>query len=365
MSTPSMRSPEILVTIDYELFGNGLGDLERHLVNPTELALSYFKTNDIKATFFVEFAELMAIEEQVRKGVTPCRINKQFHKVMNQIEAIVRQGHDIQLHYHPQWDGGFWAGEAWQIEQECERLLSRGEQYLTEAILRGKSFLEGIIGGIRENAAVHVFRAGMFQYDRSLKVGRALLNAGIKIDSSMVRGLVKHRKYSEVNNMDLLDYRQPYWRSLDGSQVDDPGGEQSLLEVPVWSVMQPGWKKFSRGRVLNKLTRNRNYTSFEELSTNVGFQWNPVSMLDWLRRRQSNIWDFSLLDGKQLISHFQKAKQFHADSPLYPLVLLGHSKELYSMRAFAIFDRYINRHTNSHWITFSEFYTAHKALPHA
>ena len=92
----------ILLTADYEIFGNGTGSVQHCLMNPAEEIMKTCEENNARVTFFVDVCEYWAFEEEEKRGsfsegYLPATLIK------NQLQDAVKRGHDVQLHFHPQW----------------------------------------------------------------------------------------------------------------------------------------------------------------------------------------------------------------------------------------------------------------------
>ena len=94
---------DIALTLDYELFGNGSGDMFEDVIYPTEEILTIYDKTNVKSTIFFEVVEYWKLREAWDAG------NKMGYKkdpalaMKDQIIKAFQKGHDIQLHIHPQW----------------------------------------------------------------------------------------------------------------------------------------------------------------------------------------------------------------------------------------------------------------------
>jgi len=58
----------LCLTLDYELFGSGKGDVFQHIIEPTYRLLNICAEHDIKLTIFFEVVEYWKIKENYDKG---------------------------------------------------------------------------------------------------------------------------------------------------------------------------------------------------------------------------------------------------------------------------------------------------------
>ena len=85
-----------IITLDYEDYGNRIDLVNpiKNVIEPTFRIAAFFEDYDIPLTLFVNVTEIMAYE---REGLS------EAHTYRNQLIELQERGHDIQLHFHPQW----------------------------------------------------------------------------------------------------------------------------------------------------------------------------------------------------------------------------------------------------------------------
>jgi len=345
-------NPSILITVDYELFGNGEGDIHDHMIKPVEKLLAFLNNYDIPCTFFIETAEILAFQRAIDSGRADAPLKEAYHSTIEQIKEMVRLGHDIQLHYHPQWSEARYTHQGWELSSTHGSLLQYGAEQLRQDLCAGKNFLQSIGLPINPEYSCHIFRAGGFYYDRSETVGNLLLDLGIKADSSMVRGFYRKSETGVVDHRDLMRVNKAWWLSLDGSF--DPTLDHGLYEIPLWSVYQPTWRKLKIARITTKFVRNRRGVNLKRIYNSAGAPNNFLKLPSWLLEKQANLWDFTLMSSGQLIGHFEEALSFHQPGDYLPLVMIGHSKELTSLKPLSAFIQYCNQKISPSWETMSE-----------
>ena len=90
----------MILTLDYEIFGNGAGDVRRDVIEPTNRILDICDRHDARLTIMFEVAEYWAFQQYDRQlqehlGYSPCS------QMKAQVLDAIRRGHDVQLHLHP------------------------------------------------------------------------------------------------------------------------------------------------------------------------------------------------------------------------------------------------------------------------
>lgn len=95
-----MNKVALIFSSDYELFGDGSGDVFEEQILPTNNTLDLFGEYGAKLTVMFEYGQYLAYEKNASK-------NNSFTKdnllIRNQLIDLIKRGHDVQLHYHAQW----------------------------------------------------------------------------------------------------------------------------------------------------------------------------------------------------------------------------------------------------------------------
>jgi hypothetical protein len=107
----------LVLTVDYEIFGNGTGDVRQHVTEPTERMCRIAEKFGMPVTVFFEMEEYLLFQ-QYREALQRLLGYDPAAEMRRQAADLVRRGHDVQLHLHPQWfEAGFAAGE-WQLRHD-------------------------------------------------------------------------------------------------------------------------------------------------------------------------------------------------------------------------------------------------------
>ncbi len=215
-------SPQLILTVDYETFGDGSGCVEHCIVNPASRLLEIADYHGAPLTFFVEVLELQAME---RVPFFQVEVNK----VKNQLKKAVSGGHDLQLHIHPQWENATWSGnEGWELALNDWRIGDLSFDKCLRLLNKGKLWLEELVSEERTPYQCIAFRAGGWCIQPSKDVVRALLKLDFRIDSTVApsfRNIAKG-EWSDFRNWP----KKPWWRTSNDVCTDEGFG---LYEVPI------------------------------------------------------------------------------------------------------------------------------------
>src|ERR1051325_4273984 len=104
----------LVISVDYEVFGNGSGDVLRHIVAPARRMAELCNANGVPLTIFFEVEEYLAFQKWAAElktdlGYDPARLMREH------VSALVQEGHDVQLHLHPEWYGATLEDGSWKL----------------------------------------------------------------------------------------------------------------------------------------------------------------------------------------------------------------------------------------------------------
>src|SRR6476660_7896099 len=130
-------------TLDYEIYGNGLGRLHDLVYQPTEELATVFKERNVP---FVVFAEALELQKMEDYGT-----DDSIGNVRDQLCRLRDENFEIALHLHPWWvnarpEGEFWRFD-WTDRNLCVAARPRVDEVIHTAIdylrrtLRDQSFI--------------------------------------------------------------------------------------------------------------------------------------------------------------------------------------------------------------------------------
>lgn len=303
----------VILTNDYEIFGDGSGNVEDILISPTEDLLKLCGNYGVPMTLFFEVLEYFAFREAEDTKIFGDDY-KPAALIENQLKEAKIEGHDIQLHFHPQWIGAKPVShDKWTINPRYWRLplvpgglgYANDPESIMGLFFKGKNFLENLLKPIDPKYECIAFRAGGYCIQPEKEVLKAMMETGLLVDSSVCPGKIAD-KGSAMFDFSNAPYEKPYWRIDDSVTIPQHSGQ--LLEIPI-------------------VTRNRSRLSnFENLSKKKGKEllrafkrlfWPPITNFDFCKLTLKEMKYF-------LISYIKKFENY--PGPV-PIVITGHSKE--------------------------------------
>ena len=79
-----------ILTFDYELFGDGSGDLFLDVINPMQNILNICNSKNIKLTIFFEILEFIEIKKEWNKGNKMGYTNNNIKKHLKNLKDILK-----------------------------------------------------------------------------------------------------------------------------------------------------------------------------------------------------------------------------------------------------------------------------------
>lgn len=309
----------LILTLDYEMFGNGSGCIEHCLLSPTRRLLELMRKYDAGCTFFVD-----ALEFEAMMGTEGYLGSDRRSALEEQLSEIGRPPHEIQLHLHPQWFDATWDGSEWRLRLDLWRIGDLPRARVDELVARGRQFLSGYA-----TKEVSVFRAGGWAMQPSGHVLQSLAGHGIAIDSTVAPGAVNRA------GGDWYDFTRwpgtPFWRVSEDICSESSGA--SILEVPI-TTGRIG--PHSHARVLME---QRGQPEFPENCVGSyagpnGWLQSMAGKLGKLARLGHVMLDYSRMPSWTLIEVTRDwMRRFaHTTGPV-PIVAIGHNKNFSSWSA--------------------------------
>lgn len=317
----------LVLTLDYELYGDGSGDVFRHVIEPTRELMRYFDDKGIKTTIFVEMVEFNRLDQEWHKGNQMGYDTNPFDAVAQQIQSIYRHGHDVQLHLHPQWVNAHYLNGKWLVDDDNWMLGNYDEVNgitLEQLILSNMQSLERIIRQVDPAYRCVALRAGGYNVQPSERLVRAMKSTGMKLDSSIVPMAVQQGKHAQFD-FTRCSPAMDYWH-VDTSLEVASCGDAQLVELPLASMpVRRIQKLFSRARLKSILNNSASATaSFQDKANSTGDN-SLIGKIRYLFETEYVTWDFCLM-GRNMHRRFLRTLKNRKMA-----VLVGHPKGFTSL----------------------------------
>ncbi len=192
--------PEIHLAFvdDWEVRGNGSGDPRVLQFEPMRRLVAIFNRFGVRGSFNAEVMQQLSFRKWQERF-------PELGELADEWEAAVlecyRQGHDVQLHIHPQWVDAEHVEGRWRLAGDWS-LVNYPAAQIRELLQTGKNYLEGLLRTVNPTYRCVSYRAGSWCIAPSPDTMPILSELGFVFDTSIVGGLHCDTKHLTV------DYRK-------------------------------------------------------------------------------------------------------------------------------------------------------------
>jgi len=347
----------LILTFDYELFGDGTGDVFTHIIDPTNTILDLCHKQGIKTTIFFEALEYLKLKEEWESGNNMGYKKNPVKAIEKQIQHAAIDGHDIQLHIHPQWHNAKYVNDQWQLNFNNWRLgdFSGEKNYgVKELISDCKIAVEELIRLVKPDYKCIGLRAGGYNIMPSAEVYSAMFELGMKYDSSIYPGGY------ETGNLSKYDYRNVplklnHWFTdkKDIRKVSDK--EKEIIEIPVFALPVTRWKRILTPSKIKSLLLRKSNAISSNAKEKIGKK-GILEKIQFMLQEETSTWDICMFS-KSLHEKYFRYIENNLANQRNSFVLIGHPK---SMKNKKLFEDFIStarkRKTDYQFKTLKEYY---------
>lgn len=319
----------VIFTVDYEIHGNGDGDPNGLMVEPTARMLRLLDEYGAKLTIMADVAEILRFKEYAERTG---RDDYGYQAIAKQLLNAIANEHDVQLHIHSSYFNAVHDQDRWAQDWSEYDFAMLPYERMDWMVRTCKDYLESLLKPVNQNYACMAFRAANWSVSPSNNVVKVLLNNQITMDTSVF-------KFGRRNGAVTFDYSDAHsallpWRASE-SNICMQDRDSGLWEVPIYTEKRWLGAFLAKGRLYRVICDLFHKGPFSVAHTKSG-AGEPSST----RRRsrltklqalvQTHAWkaDFNQCDGRQLVGALRRAERsLNGQSELQvPFVLIGHSK---------------------------------------
>jgi len=349
----------LVLTLDYEIFGNGAGDVRRDMIAPTDAVLDVCERYGAKLTIMFETAEYWAFEGN-REALTADLGYDPAHEMKEQAANAIERGHDVQLHIHPQWVDARYSEGRWRFVIDSWRLADLPHGFgdeadiysITGALRRGKDTIETIAHRAKPDYACRVFRAGGLLAQPSATIISAMKAVGLVADSSVVRGYRADVPFA-VDYSEISAQKDCWWTTSQSLTTEGRPGE-GVMEFPISSQYQPYWMSLKPSKLVTTLKRK--YTQ-RKTPPATGASESRLSVpsaktvLHRMLTSHPSCFDFCKLSCRDMCRRVERSLSHGGDTVC---VLIGHSKDFFNPVPLDHFLRTMSARSDVRFETFAD-----------
>jgi hypothetical protein len=368
-----MTTIHLALVDDWELSGNGSGDIRRLQFEPMRRLVSIYNRLGIRGSFNAEVMQQITFRQYQDQHKDLKVLADEWDDT---VKETFRQGHDIQLHVHPQWQNAEYKDGRWQLTSDWS-ILNYSRQAALQMLRHGKEYLENLIKDVNPHYRCVSFRSGAWCIAPSPHMLELLVELGIAFDMSIVAGV----KYDTRNIK--LDYTAceedflPYYPVMtDARRVSN--NVEPIVCVPTncfyasrRQVLQHHLQKVLskvKSKITGPTTVRNNGRSVEA----YGEQWAQIDgsltkriyrkgVVPYLRGKHT-ISDLAQLDYPLMMEMLDSIRKRSRASGLtdVPVVLENHTKDLQNFSDLERFLEQVVESSDIKFVTLAELATGLK-----
>ncbi len=369
---------KLLFTLDYEIHGNGDGNPQALMVEPTYRLMNLLEDYKQHLVIMADVAEILCFRryrEQTGRD--------DFHvaEIEEQLRDAVRRGHEVQLHIHSSYFRAEWDGKHFDQCIEDYNMAALPIERIRAMVGECVCYLEALLRPVRADYKVWLFRAANWSMMPTPALYQVLTEYGITHDTSVYKGGCQGGSVC-YDYRTAYDNLLPYTASARNINDYDPAG--AITELPIYTEMRPFYAFVSPIRLYRmlraKLHRHKRPVEATVPQPRIEQADNRRITLRSFFTRSPLKMDFNQLRSRQLIAmlrhiesrlttiesqpaanrtttppataagstspHYAGAAGSNATEPI-PIVLIGHSKTFipYNETTLRPFLRWIEKHS--------------------
>ncbi|MDT4896514.1 MAG: hypothetical protein QOH25_1591 [Acidobacteriota bacterium] len=337
---------------DWELSGNGSGDARVLQYEPMRELVKIYNAHGVKGSFNAEVMQQLTFRKFETDYPELKTLADEWDEV---VKETYSQGHDIQLHIHPQWQNAKYENGCWRLTADWS-VLNYSPEEAYQMMSAGKEYLEKLLRPLNPAYACVSFRSGSWCIAPSPHMLNLLIKLGIIFDMSIVGGVCYETKNINLDYTNCDEDFLPYYPVMtDARRVSDK--EEPIICVPTNHFYGSRRQVFKHhlGKALEKVKRRIAPAAVTQKSSRssevYGQEWAQTRHASTLTRvYEKGIVPY--LKGKHLISDIaqldyallremlasirRRARASGLDS--VPVILENHTKDI---RDFSDIERFI------------------------
>jgi hypothetical protein len=215
-----MNDPTIHLALvdDWELSGSGSGDPHELQFRPMRKLVRIYNEHGIRGTFNAEVMQQLAFRDFQSQHPQLKALADEWDA---SIQETFRQGHDIQLHTHPQWSSSEYRDGKWVLKGDWS-IVNYSANDARQMLSRGKEYLENLLRPLGSNYRCVSYRAGSWCVAPSSFLLNLLADLGILFDISIVGKLKYDTRRIKLDYTNCEEDFAPFYPVMtDARRVSD------------------------------------------------------------------------------------------------------------------------------------------------
>ena len=229
----------LALTDDWELRGNGSGDVSQLQFAPLRELLRIYGQYGVRSTFNVEVMQQLTFRKFQDQYPALERLADEWDY---HVREAFKQGQDIQLHIHPQWSTAHYENGKWKLSGEWS-LLNYDADSAWRMLSESKKYLEDLLRPLDPAYRCVSFRSGSSCIAPSSFALQLLARLGIVFDMSIVGGLRVNTAHVQIDYTYCEESFLPFYpRMEDARRVSDK--PEPIVCVPIFHFYLSRYRAF-------------------------------------------------------------------------------------------------------------------------
>ena len=204
----------LALTDDWELRGNGSGDIEQIQFRAMRELISVYESHGVKGTFNAEVMQQLTFRrlQDSHPQLKPLADAWDEH-----VRMAFTRGHDVQLHIHPQWSKVAFDNGRWILSGDWSLLNYEAEASFA-MLSASKAYLEDLLRPLDPNYRCLSFRSGSSAIAPSPFVLGQLAELGLVFDMSIIQGMRVNTRNLQLDYTNSEEGFLPFYPQMDDAR---------------------------------------------------------------------------------------------------------------------------------------------------
>ncbi|ETX01437.1 MAG: hypothetical protein ETSY1_07385 [Candidatus Entotheonella factor] len=225
-----MARIHLVLTDDWELFGDGSGNMRRIQFDTMKQLADLYDRFGLKGTFNVEVMQQLY---HLDYGQRYPHLLALAHEWESLVQDIYARGHDVQLHVHPQWHQARYEDGQWSLNPRWS-ILDYSYADALHMLETCKDYLEALLSRSHPDYQCVAFRSGAWFVAPGDHILPILSTLGIRCDMSLAKGLYTQLELGKLDYRDIDEPFLPFYPQMhDARRLADR--QQPIVCVPTHS----------------------------------------------------------------------------------------------------------------------------------
>lgn len=220
-----MALVHIILTDDWELWGDGSGNMQRLQFDHMEKLINIYEDYGLQGSFNVEVMQQLYHLKLGRRHTHLAALARIWE---DRVKRVYAKGHDIQLHLHPQWLGAVYENGRWRLKGS-ESILDYPPEDMFRMLSECKEYLEGLLQPLDHSYRCVSFRSGAWHIAPNNHILSQLAQLGFVCDTSVINGVGNSSR-----NRSVIDHFLPYYPNMKDARLIS-ASPQPIVCVPTYA----------------------------------------------------------------------------------------------------------------------------------